>query len=62
MPEEREVMEGMIAGQLNKMIANQLEISLRTVESRRHNVIEKLQVKSLAELVRLVVEIQRADQ
>ncbi len=60
-PEEREVMDGMIAGQLNKMIASQLQISLRTVESRRHNVIEKMQVKSLAELVRLVVEIQRGD-
>jgi FixJ family two-component response regulator len=55
--EEHEVMQRMIDGKLNKVIANELLISLRTVESRRHKVLEKMQADSLAELVRMVVEI-----
>lgn len=55
-PEEYEVMQRMIAGKLNKVIASELLISLRTVETRRHKVLEKMQADSLAELVRMVVE------
>jgi FixJ family two-component response regulator len=56
-PEEYEVMQRMVAGKLNKVIANELLISLRTVETRRHKVLEKMQADSLAELVRMVVEV-----
>ena len=56
-PEEYEVMQRMVAGKLNKVIANELLISLRTVETRRHKVLEKMQADSLAELVRMVVEM-----
>lgn len=57
-PEEYEVMQRMVAGKLNKVIANELLISLRTVETRRHKVLEKMKADSLAELVRMVVEVE----
>ncbi|MBS0372446.1 MAG: response regulator transcription factor [Proteobacteria bacterium] len=53
---ERDVMDGMVAGRLNKQIAEDLGISIKTVEQHRARVMEKLQVESLAELVRLVIE------
>jgi len=52
---ESDVMAGMVAGRLNKQIAEDLGISIKTVEQHRARVMEKLQVDSLAELVRLVV-------
>lgn len=54
---ESDVMAGMIAGRLNKQIAEGLGISIKTVEQHRARVMEKLQVDSLAELVRLVVGV-----
>ncbi len=53
-PREREVMDKIIAGKSNKVIATDLGLSQRTVEVHRANVMEKLQVRSLADLVRLV--------
>jgi len=53
---ERDVMERMVEGKMNKVIAQELSISIRTVETRRHNVLEKMRADSLADLVRLVVE------
>jgi FixJ family two-component response regulator len=50
-------MAGMVAGRLNKQIAEGLGISIKTVEQHRARVMEKLQVDSLAELVRLVVGV-----
>lgn len=54
--QELEVLRGIIQGKANKQIAKQLDVSLRTVESRRHVIFEKFQVKSVAELVRAVIE------
>ena len=51
---EREVMEGLVAGQANKAIAYDLEISARTVEVYRANVMMKMQAKTLSDLVRMV--------
>jgi two-component system, LuxR family, response regulator FixJ len=51
---EREVMDGLIAGHANKVIAFDLEISARTVEVYRANVMMKMQARSLSELVRMV--------
>ncbi|MGZ0170708.1 MAG: response regulator transcription factor [Planctomycetales bacterium] len=59
-PEELVVMQGIIDGQLNKVIAKDLSISLRTVETRRHNLLEKAGVSSVPELVRLYVELEQA--
>ena len=51
---EREVMEGLVAGEANKAIAYDLGISARTVEVYRANVMLKMQAKTLSELVRMV--------
>src|SRR5439155_4180867 len=52
-PREREVMGLVIAGKPNKIIAADLGISSKTVEIHRGRVMEKMQVESVAELVRL---------
>jgi len=52
-PRERQVMEGLIAGLSNKMIARNYDISPRTIEVYRANVMTKMQAGSLSELVRL---------
>lgn len=51
---EREVMEGLVAGEANKAIAFDLGISARTVEVYRANVMLKMQAKTLSDLVRMV--------
>jgi two-component system, LuxR family, response regulator FixJ len=52
---EREVLEGLVAGQPNKTIAFDLGISPRTVEIYRANVMTKMEAKSLSELVRMAL-------
>src|ERR1700726_2564382 len=52
-PRERQVMEGLIAGLSNKLIARDYDISPRTIEVYRANVMTKMQANSLSELVRL---------
>jgi two-component system response regulator FixJ len=51
---EREVLEGLVAGKANKAIAFDLNISARTVEVYRANVMTKMQANSLSEVVRMV--------
>jgi len=55
-PSEVDVMREIIAGKPNKQIASHLDMGLRTVEARRHNIFQKMQVRSVAELVRLAIE------
>lgn len=52
-PREREVMDCVVAGKLNRMIADELHVSIKTVEAHRARIMEKLQVHSVADLVRL---------
>jgi FixJ family two-component response regulator len=52
---ERQVLNLIVAGRANKVIAFELSISPRTVENHRARVMEKLRVKSVAELVRLAL-------
>ncbi len=52
---EREVLEGLVAGQANKVIAFNLGISPRTVEIYRANVMTKMKASSLSELVRMAL-------
>lgn len=54
-PREREVLELIVAGRLNKQIADDLGISIKTVEVHRARVMEKMGVNSLAELVQHVM-------
>ena len=53
---EKEVMGHVVAGTLNKDIAKKLEISIKTVEVHRANVMDKMCVASVADLVRASLE------
>ncbi|MFC0239554.1 response regulator FixJ [Rhodopseudomonas telluris] len=54
-PRERQVMDGLIAGMSNKVIAREFDISPRTIEVYRANVMTKMQASSLSELVRMAM-------
>ena len=54
---EREVMQLVVAGKLNKQIADEFDISMKTVEARRARVMEKMGVRTLAELVKIVMSV-----
>ena len=54
-PKETEVLEHLVAGEANKMIAYQLGSSMRTVEHHRARIMDKMQAGSLPELVRMVL-------
>lgn len=51
---EREVLDGVVSGMLNKQIAWQLGISLKTVKLHRGRMMQKMNVRNVADLVRLV--------
>ncbi|MFN7087476.1 MAG: response regulator transcription factor [Burkholderiales bacterium] len=53
---EHEVMELVVAGKLNKVIADELGISIKTVEAHRAKVMEKTGAGSVAELVKIVLD------
>ena len=57
-PRESEIMDRMIAGQANKVIAIELDISQRTVEIHRSRVMHKMGTHSLAHLVRMVLSVK----
>jgi FixJ family two-component response regulator len=52
---ERQVLERIVAGRLNKQIADDLGISIKTVEAHRANIMEKLNVNTVADLLRLAL-------
>lgn len=58
-PREREVMEMMVDGKANKVIAIDLDISQRTVEIHRARVMEKMSARSLAQLVRMSMAMKK---
>jgi len=57
-PRETEVMERVVSGQANKVIAMDLGVSQRTVELHRARVMRKLRMRSLAELVQAVGKVR----
>jgi len=59
-PREGEVMSAVVKGHANKVIAMDLDLSQRTVEIHRARVMEKMQVRSLAELVKLSVVLDNS--
>ncbi|MCP1835200.1 two-component system response regulator FixJ [Bradyrhizobium sp. USDA 4532] len=52
---ERDVLQGLLAGKINKVIAHDLGISPRTVEVYRANVMAKTNVRSMSELMRIAI-------
>jgi two-component system response regulator FixJ len=61
-PREREVLELLVAGDPNKVIAYRLQISPRTVEIHRARVMEKMRAKNLPELVRMAMALGAVEQ
>ncbi|WP_263772874.1 response regulator transcription factor [Propionivibrio soli] len=55
-PREKEVLQGIFEGKLTKVIAEELGIGVRTAETYRQLIMQKLQAGSVAELVRFVIE------
>ena len=53
---EREVMHRVISGKINRVIAEELSIGVKTVEAHRAKIMEKLDVNSLAELVQIAMQ------
>lgn len=54
-PREVQVLQGIVAGKPNKVVSAELKISLKTVEAHRASVMKKMGVKSVPELVKLVL-------
>ena len=53
---EREVMQLVVSGKINRVIADELQIGAKTVEAHRAKIMEKLEVDSLAELVQIAMQ------
>jgi len=56
-PREREVMDLVVLGKLNKVIAHELGLSIRTVELHRARLMEKMEAKTFSDLVRMAVAL-----
>ena len=58
-PREFEVMRLVVEGKLNKQIADELSISMKTVEAHRARVMEKMGARTLADLVRVSLSLEK---
>ena len=57
-PRERQVFDLVVRGKMNKQIAHALGTTERTIKAHRHRVMEKVQARSLAELVNLAARLR----
>lgn len=57
-PQDRQVLQLILAGCKNRTMAKRLDVSLRTIENRRRRVFDLMQADSVAELTRMVVEFE----
>ena len=55
---ESQVLERIVAGRLNKQIADDLGISIKTVEAHRANIMEKLNANTVADLLKIALGAQ----
>ncbi len=58
---ERQVLERIVLGRLNKQIADDLGISIKTVEAHRSNIMDKLCARSMADLMRVAIRARFTD-
>lgn len=56
-PRERDVLQGIFEGKMTKVIADELGIGVRTAETHRQLIMQKMEAGSIAELVRTVVDV-----
>jgi two-component system, LuxR family, response regulator FixJ len=61
-PRELDILTLMVQGMSNKAMSDELALSIRTVELHRARVMEKMGARSLAQLVRMSMDIERGDQ
>ena len=59
-PRQRQILQGLLAGMTNKAIARTLQLSPRTVEMHRSNMMDDLDVTSLSEALRLAIDAELA--
>ena len=59
---ERDVLECLRRGRMNKVIVSELDIGLRTVELRRANIMKKMAANSLADLLKTVMSLETTDE
>ena len=57
-PREHDILDRVVSGRLNKEIASELGITIRTVKQHRGRVMEKMEANSLAELVTMIVTVR----
>ncbi|HEU0230584.1 MAG TPA: response regulator transcription factor [Burkholderiaceae bacterium] len=57
---EQQVLERIVAGRLNKQIAGDLNISIKTVEAHRANIMEKLEVTTVADLMKIALTKEKS--
>ena len=55
---EKEIMQLLVQGKMNKVIAGDLDISVRTVEAHRANIMHKLEARSLSDIVRIALTVE----
>jgi DNA-binding CsgD family transcriptional regulator len=58
---ERQIVDMVVDGNMNKKMASQLDVAVRTVESRRSRAMIKLKAKSLSDLVQIWIEVRRIE-
>jgi FixJ family two-component response regulator len=57
-PRESQVFEAVVAGKANKVIADELRLSQKTIEVHRAHVMEKMRAESFADLVKMAVVLE----
>ncbi|MBM3375782.1 MAG: response regulator transcription factor [Betaproteobacteria bacterium] len=57
-PREQQVLDRIVAGRLNKQIADDLSISIKTVEAHRANIMDKIEARTMADLMKTALAAQ----